>query len=225
MKNIVFSSSIQIQPEFYPEPAKKNIPEWYKKMESYVGGIKKPQGEGTTTATMKKCIPVFDAISSGYIIKTPADVFVSQKDGAPYYEWPTLGMIAFHPVEQAPAHPAGNGFPYPKWINPWSVRTPKGYSALFVQPFHRESIFTILPGVVDTDNYYAPVNFPFVLNNPKFEGLIPAGTPMAQVIPFKRESWKMQLSFDEQSASITQRLRTKIFDAYKNYFWEKKHYE
>ena len=52
---------------------------------------------------------------------------------------------------------------------------------------HRESVFTIMDGIVDTDSYNALVNFPFFLNDWSYEGLIPAGTPMAQVIPFKRE--------------------------------------
>jgi hypothetical protein len=98
-------------------------------------------------------MPVFDSIAAGYILFTPVDIWISQKDGQPWYEWPSLGPIQFHPVEQAPTHPDRNGHQtdYPKWINSWAVQTPAGYSTLFVQPFHRESVFTILPGVVDTD--------------------------------------------------------------------------
>ena len=175
-------------------------------------------------------MPVFDAIVGGYVLYTNVDVWVSQKDGMPWYEWPSFEPISWHPVEQAPNHPNRNGHQatYPKWINPWAIQTPPGYSTLFVQPMHRESVFTILPGVVDTDQYNAPVNFPFVLNNIKFEGLIPAGTPMAQVIPFKRESWEMSLGtqedFDKQNKT-TIRLRTRFFDSYKSQFRQPKEYK
>lgn len=224
MKVITFSTTHQIEPEYYPQPAGKLIPDWYKNLESYAGGKKQPTGEGQTSATIKKCMPVFDAITAGYIIKLPADVYVSQKDDKPYYEWANLGLLGFHVVEQAPTHPLANGFTYPKWINHWQIQTATGYSVLFVQPFHRESLFTILPGIVDTDTYTACVNFPFVLNNPKFEGLIPAGTPIAQVIPIKRDNWQMQLG-NNNDYSITQRLQSKMFDRYKTLFWHRKSYK
>jgi predicted membrane-bound spermidine synthase len=93
---------------------------------------------------------------------------------------------------------------------------------------HRESPFTILPGIVDTDTYTAPVNFPFVLNDINFEGLIPAGTPIAQVIPIKRDEWQMSLGtqkeFDEQQ-KVTNRLQTKFFDRYKSMFRQVKEYK
>ena len=223
MKNIIFSTNLDIEKEYYPKPASKFIPEWYKNIESYLNGKKEPGGQGGTSATVKKCMPVFDAITAGYIIPSPADIYISVKDGEPYYEWSNFGLIQFHPVEQASSHPAQNGHAYPKWMNPWAIKTPPGYSLLFIQPLHRESVFTILPGIVDTDSYSAQVNFPFVLNNPKFEGVIPAGTPLAQVIPIKREVWHMQYG-DAGQDRVTSRMHTKIFDRYKTLFWNKKEY-
>jgi hypothetical protein len=231
--NIVFTDIFGITKEYSPKPASQFIPDWYKKLESYISGEKKPSGEGITTATAKRCMPVFDAITGGYIIVSAADVFVSQKetkDGGtqPWFEWASHGLIQFHPVEQMPEHPKRNGhMAYPKWTNPWAIKTPKGYSTLFVQPMHRESPFTILPGIVDTDTYTAPVNFPFVLNDIFFEGLIPAGTPIAQIIPIKRDEWKMsiggQKEFNEQQ-HITNRLMSQFFDRYKSMFRQPKEY-
>lgn len=224
MKTITFSTHFDIEKEYLPAPASKFIPEWYKQTESYIGGKKQPTGDGFTTGTIKRCMPVFDAITAGYIIPLPADVYVTQKDGAPYYEWSNFGLVQFHPVEQAPFHPKANGFSYPKWINPWSIKTIPGYSILFVQPFHRSADFTILPGIVDTDTYSAAVNFPFVLNDVKFEGIIPAGTPIAQVIPIKRDTWKMEFG-DAGQNRVTTRLQSKMFDRYKNLFWNRKEYK
>ena len=211
-----------------PQPASKFIPDWYKNIESYMSGNKKPNGNGGTDATIKRCMPVFDAITAGYIITSPADVYVSIKEEKQFFEWSTLGLISFHPIEQAPEHPMRNQHAYPKWMNPWAIKTPKGYSTLFTQPMHRESVFTILPGIVDTDTYTAPVNFPMVINDPNFEGLIPKGTPIAQVIPFKREDWQMEIGSIEElkeQHSITQKLQTKFFDRYKSMFWSRKEYK
>jgi hypothetical protein len=224
---ITFSNTSGIDIE-QPQPASKFIPDWYKNMESYIGGEKKPNGSGLSQVTIKKCMPVFDAITAGYIITLPADVYVSIKDEKQYFEWSSLGLVSFHPIEQAPEHPSRKPHAYPKWNNPWAIKTPKGYSTLFTQPMHRESVFTILPGIVDTDTYTAPVNFPMVINDPNFEGLIPQGTPIAQVIPFKREGWQMEIGSIEElkeQHSITQKLQTKFFDRYKQLFWSRKEYK
>lgn len=225
--NIIFTNTSGVDIE-QPQFASKLVPEWYKNMESYVNGDKKPSGAGGTKATIKRCMPVFDAIIAGYIIVLPADVYVSIKDGQQYFEWSNLGLVSFHPIEQAPTHPNRKPHAYPKWNNPWAIKTPKGYSTMFIQPMHRESVFTILPGIVDTDEYYAPVNFPFVINDPEFEGLIPKGTPIAQVIPFKRESWTMQFGGEKElkeQANITNKLSTKFFDRYKTMFRASKEYK
>ncbi len=211
-----------------PQPASAFIPDWYKNMDSYIGKEKKPGGNGNTNATVKRCMPVFDAIVAGYIIVSPADVYVSVRDGHQYFEWSDFGLIGFHPIEQAPEHPAKNKHAYPKWTNLWAIKTPKGYSTMFVQPMHRESVFTILPGIVDTDTYCAPVNFPMVINDPEFEGLIPKGTPIAQVIPFKRDSWSMKFGGQkelEEQANVSKNLQTKFFDRYKNMFRQSKEYK
>lgn len=229
MKKITFTNISDYVDLEVPKPASRYIPEWYKEMQSYMNGNRQPMGNGSTSATMKKCMPVFDAITSGYIIELPADVYVSQRDGEPWYEWSLFEMIKFHAVEQAPSHPKRNGMPqYPKFTNLWSIETPPGYSCLFVQPFHREAAFTILPGIVDTDSYTPPVNFPFVLNDRNFEGIIPKGTPIAQVIPFKRDSWEINIgdkkNFNKQ-ISIAHKINQTFFDAYKNLFWNRKEYK
>jgi hypothetical protein len=211
-----------------PQPASAFIPDWYKSIESYIGGKKETNGQGGTKATIKKCMPVFDAITAGYIITSPADIIVSIKEGAQYFEWANFGLISFHPIEQAPEHPSRKPHQYPKWNNPWAIKTPKGYSTMFVQPMHRESVFTILPGIVDTDTYSAPVNFPFVINDPNFEGFIPKGTPIAQVIPFKRDAFKMEFGGQEElieQNNTTIKLSTKFFDRYKTMFWHRKEYK
>ena len=229
---IIFTNTSGFSDIEKPQPASKFIPDWYKNLESYYDEKKKPDGNGGTTATAKRCMPLFDVVTAGYIITLPADVWVSlkEKDGETlqWFEWSSFDLISFHPVRQAPEHPLRNNYPYPKWMNPWSIKTPKGYSCLFTQPFHRESYFKILDGIVDTDLYTSPVNFPMVINDSKFEGLIPKGTPIAQVIPFKRESWTMELGkekeFKEQF-NVAKKLQTKFFDRYKTMFWSKKEYK
>ena len=222
-KKIVFTNTNGTAEEYAPKPADRFVPDWYKLTANRVPEKKTPE----STPTIKKCTPVFDAITAGYIIVTPCDVYVTFKDGEPNYEPKVPGTIQFHPVKQAPRHPHMNEYPYPKWINPWAIKTPAGYSVYFKPPAHNPNQwFEILEGVVDTDTYSAPVNFPFVLKDPERECLIPAGTPMAQVIPFKRDSWDMELGKDiEETVRITSFLNSQFFDRYKRLFWHKKEYK
>ena len=228
MKQITFTNVLGLD-FFPPKPAVKEVPEWYKNTEEYLRNQgKKITNDGNTPHTIKKCMPVFDAITAGYILYTQVDVQVTQQDGLPYYNWSSQGAISFHPIEQAPLHPARNEAPYPKWNNPYAIKTPPGYSVLFTKPMHRQSVFTILDGVVDTDTYKSPVNFPFVLNDVKWEGIIPAGTPMAQVIPFKRESWEHKIGSDKEVIEqnmVTAKLKTLFFNSYKRQFWNRKEYK
>jgi hypothetical protein len=226
-KEITFTNVLGLD-FFPPKPAVKEVPEWYRNTPEYVGEQGKSFVNNQTPHTVKKCIPVFDAITAGYILYTQVDIQVSRADDLPYYTWSDQSAIQFHPIAQAPLHPARNEAPYPKWMNPYAIATPPGYSVLFTQPMHRESVFTILPGIVDTDAYTSTVNFPFVLNDVKWEGIIPAGTPMAQVIPFKRESWEHKIGSDkerQEQEKIIKKLRTLFFNSYKRQFWSRKEYK
>jgi hypothetical protein len=213
---------------FPPKPAVKEVPKWYKDTPEYIGDQgKKIINFDEIPQTIKKCIPVFDAITAGYILYTQVDVQVSVQDDLPFFMWRDQGAISFHPIEQAPLHPAKNEGAYPKWNNPYAISTPPGYSVLFTQPMHRESVFTILDGIVDTDTYKAPVNFPFVLKDIKWEGIIPAGTPMAQVIPFKRESWEHEIGSDKERIEqdkVQRKTKALFFNSYKRQFWTSKQY-
>lgn len=224
---IVFTDTAGIPDEYAPIPASKGLPGWYKNTAEYIGGERVIRN-GSTPHTVKKCIPVFDALTAGYVIRTHVDVQVTQQNGLPYYEWPSMDAIAFHPVDQASLHPGANGAPYPKWMNPWAIKTPPGYSCLFVPPMHNPNgMFTVLPGVVDTDTYTPPVNFPFVLDDVEWEGLIPAGTPMVQVIPFRRDKWNMEIGGDKErseQARVTGKLRSLWWNSYKRQFWSRKQY-
>ena len=228
MKEIKFTNVLGLD-FFPPKPAVKEVPDWYKDTPEYIGDQgKKILGNGNIPHTIKKCIPVLDAMTAGYILYTQVDVQVTQVEGLPYYNWADQDAISFHPIEQAPLHPLRNEAPYPKWTNPYAITTPTGYSVLFKQPMHKESVFTILEGIVDTDQYKSPVNFPFVLNDVKWEGLIPAGTPMAQVIPFKRESWKHKIGSNKERIEqnlVTAKLKTLFFNSYKRQFWSRKEYK
>jgi hypothetical protein len=233
---ITFVSSISDPSLPHPIPASKKIPEWYKLIERYVYGEKKPPTEANgTTGTIKSCMPVLDSMTSGYLILSSADIFIEKKDDSNFYSWADNSAIAFHAQEQLLGYPKLkekiNNDAVPKFVNPWIVKTPENYSCLFLPPLHHDLPFAILPAVVDTDNYFSVVNFPFI-PDPDFEGLIPKGTPIAQVIPFRRDNWNMNVEHLEDSKALQKRwfldskkMSTQFFDRYKRLFWSSKSYK
>jgi hypothetical protein len=213
-----------------PILAENNLPEWYKKIFSYIDNKKSKlsiNGIPFTTSTIKKCMPIFDTLTSGYLLNTWSDITIENVNGVITYHI-TEPILAEHNIQQAPNHPAVHKQDdiIAKFMNNWGIKTPEGYSCLFIAPVHRENPISILTGIVDTDTYYLPVHLPFTLTNRDFTGVIPKGTPIAQIIPFKRTEWNARYESinQEENEKINDKLYTSDFNVYKNNFWSPKHY-
>jgi hypothetical protein len=213
-----------------PVPASKLIPEWYKNQNKYTNGTKEyNKDNGNINHTIKGCMPVFDMMTAGYIYTLPADVFISRdSDGTINTLWSTnsLKLIESHPRPQYDKYSIPKEYESVglKFINPWITQTPKGYSCLFIQPSFRDDLpFSVLPAVVDTDEHPISVNFPFFIRK-DFEGMIPMGTPIMQIIPFKRDSWSHQV-LDEKDEILHNKWKNaegKMSNRYKTFFRSQK---
>jgi hypothetical protein len=229
-KKIKFSLTDPMMKEaaIKPEPAQKNLPEWYKSMDTYIGGKFDPLG-----ATMKKCVPVLDSLSTGYVIKTWTYILIKRDEkGGVDVSWSLdtyAKAVEGHSPEQAVGYPVPFGYDDTvlKFINPWRIKTPEGYSTMFLQPPHREDLpFKIIPGFVDTDTFPLVINFPFHLKK-DFVGIIPYGTPICHVIPFKRDSFIAEYSVDEDrdfQQTMLNKHNTSFVNRYKNMWWNRKEY-
>jgi hypothetical protein len=235
MAEIIFTlntSDLWISESFYPTPASKEIPEWYKNMKTSFADNTKSDYQVRESQTIKRCMPVFDAITAGYIIKTHTDIEVIKKEnGELEFIWATDNQdsVSFHPGYQLLGYKNQNfSAGVPKFRNPWNIETSKGYSCLFISPTHRPTNgFRILEGIVDTDGYTNAVQFPFIVDE-EFSGTIPAGTPMAQVIPFKRENYKMRIGGDKERLKRDKVHRTiieRFLNGYRNFYRVKKDYQ
>lgn len=215
-----------------PKPAVRSLPEWFNKIPTFVNNDKKFKffSDSTQNATIKWCNPFLDSLTAGYVLTLENDIKVTLEEEGSSFTWKSGGTnyIDIHSKSQISPKMIPNGFsdqPY-KFKNNWSIKTPKGYSALFVHPLNRADLpFYTLSGFVDTDSYNIPVNFPFLIRN-DFEGIIPAGTPIAQVIPIKRESWTNEIApYDENFITKSSaKFNSTIYRAYKNLFWKRKDY-
>jgi len=139
---------------------------------------------------------------------------------------PALPSVQVHMQDQFPGAPFPE-MPAIKFNNPWVVRTPPGYSTLFISPMNRFSL-PILPlsGIVDTDTFQLAVTFPSLCLLQRGDSIaLPRGTPLVQAIPFRRESWASAAGArDEQArgAQVTESQENHRF--YKDNYWQKKSY-
>jgi hypothetical protein len=214
-------------------PAKDFIPEWYRISKSKIKNTNTelyPNLFTVTTATYKKCMPFFDAMTSGYIVYLTADIEVSDTpDNKKQIHWRTeREIVTTHSEEQWDGMPVPDQYiPFVfKWHNQLSIKTPKNYSALFMHPSNRFDLpFRTISGIVDTDNYDLQIHFPFFIHK-DFNGIIESGTPIVQIIPIKRESWsRNHKKYVEDRKHINfEKFVSTIKRSYKNNHWIKKEY-
>lgn len=229
---IKFSTENQLALDnFPPVPAKQFMPEWYKNTKLLVDkeGVSAKyltENDMPTPFTVKGCIPIKDYMESGYVIRAHTDLLLTPfqlDDGTHSWWWKAkFECVGSHTFKQCPVEIGKGKNTYIKFMNPWSIRTPPGYSCLFYQHeyfFNKKLRF--LPAIVDTDLYDSPVHFPsVVLSEETF--MIKCGDPIMIVFPFKRENWSSKVLFQESKVS---KLHIYLMRGYLKLFHSRKFYK
>ena len=258
----------------HPVPAKKAMPDWFRKLKPTAPG--QSLAEGTTA---KRCVPVLDAVSQGFIIPLWSDLLVNVSVSWDLYHKEALlstipekqdaegiigkalddkpgslpvtkivegevkvfiaaaaeGILDFEAIGGHSWDQVGNAcdlkkFEFGKKLfklnNPWTIETPPGWSVKFQKPANNWSNeIQLIEGVVDCDEYYSEVNFPFVWTGSKIgQFIIPKGTPIAHVIPFKRTDIDLDIGITdkERNKQISKLMATKWVDRYRTFYWSKR---
>jgi hypothetical protein len=115
-----------------------------------------------------------------------------------------------------------------KFLNYWMIKVPPEYSLLFVPPLNRtEKRFTLFSGIVDApypEREY--VNFPFTFEQAGFSGIISAGTPLAQVIPIRKDALLPKYRsrpFTAKDIVETQKLRNRRNNVHESLYRDNLH--
>jgi len=219
-----------------PKPASNIIPEWYKKQKNFSNGENDflKSGKSHSLATFKMCLPFIDTLTSGYLITLPADVLVRNTGTEDNYipviswqvDWQMLDKLEGATAENYPT-PTGYSDDIFRWFFDFKTITPSGYSCWITHPSHRWDLpFLTINGFVDTDKHPNNLLLPFFIKD-GFEGIIKEGTPIAQIIPIKREHWKSEKINSSQEDSFMLRNATKInyIKTYRQKYWSRKRYE
>ena len=184
-----------------PVPARAGVRGWRKAVAGRGGGGFVGGGRGRTP---QPSAPLIDALALGVMFRLAADLHVA--DGEISWDWSppvaegarqTRSPIGLHVPEQAAGVPFGlpDGQFVVKFTNFWTVEAPEGVSLLFTHPLNREDLpFRTLAGLVDCDRYRDGfVHFPAIWRDTGFSGCLPAGTPVAQAFPIRREALDLDI--------------------------------
>ena len=170
-----------------PFPARAYLPDWFRRLRPVE---REELSASSNGQTIKRCMPFLDAMTTGWIIPLAASVRLEVKEsGATVaYGWEfDRVMVSDHDTWQVAGHPLAPRQPL-KFHNHWIIRTPPGWSCLFVPPLNRaHPAIEILSGVVDTDHYQSLINFPFIVTGADGLYTLEKGMPLVQVIPFRRD--------------------------------------
>lgn len=231
MAKIIFKPSSQ---DHYisvpsPKPAIQYKAKWWEETAAFyeTQNIYKNSGDHLT---IKHCIPFRDSLFAGYIQESWQDIRFDINDDVFEYNFPTSPEIISH--RDHSSLPVGSEYHPIEFVIkvPWMPQTPPGWSVLITQPFNRPDLPFYSPaGIVDTDHLNSPAgvaNFPIYLRKDA-PSIIKAGTPLYQIIPFKRENWKSEDAEYDSAAQqkILMQLHKTFWGGYKKGFWQKKVYK
>lgn len=193
-----------------PVPAKTQLPDWFRKIPAVDKAHLTPTNNGLT---VKRCMPFLDALSIGWMIPIAATVRLAIKDGGRTVDagWEfDRTMVSNHGPHQVSGNPR-EPLPPCKFHNYWTIRTPPGWSCLFMAPLNRQHApFEILAGVVDTDQYTSLIHFPFFATAADGMYVVEKGTPLAQVVPFRREDANIEAVIRAETPAEGE-IRERIF--------------
>jgi len=221
-----FESAVEHCPDILVS-SKTTIPKWVKDTPKWKDVNPNAEGIGKT---FKHCSSFLDPFIAGYVVTLPYDLVVEQTELGPYLKWPInepLVKVREDKVNSSIPTPTGYSSTHFVWEFPVAIEVPKGYSLLLTHPLNQHQLpFLTLSGIVDGEFVlYAGGSIPFFVSS-SFEGVIPQGTPIAQIIPFKVESWSLKSTpgLLQRGDLFRKKSLSKIQGWYKSNIWIKKHY-
>lgn len=201
-----------------PVPSIKAMPDWWKRISKYAN--LPGEDPDRRAVTVKQCGPTLDALGAGYLIKLWADIKVYYENGEQkisfFIENPPLSQWDSRQVSEFEIPEGFNNNVY-KYNHGWVIKTPRNWSTLFINPIGYKNLpFKTIEGLVDTDILKTDINCPIVIKK-DFEGIIPRGTPIAQIIPIKRAKWKSEILLPNKRKTFDKEQK-KLFDYGTGYY-------
>jgi hypothetical protein len=227
MKKFKFFGHGSFMPDIFP--SQKYLPEWYKNIKGRnINNI--VINKDFVLKNIKNCMPVFDSFTTGYSVAMWTDMNFKWDEASNSHDffWQDgpAPINAREKLENEPLPiPEGYSDIHYIWYCPYSIEVPKGYSILVTHPLNRFDLpFITMSGIVDD---FMPTGFIPVFFKKGQSGTIEQGTPILQIIPFKRENWESEKDEEHKDKNEEFRansLRT-FFGYYRKNKWNKKDFK
>lgn len=136
------------------------------------------------------------AMKGGWVIPAPAELFVHTPEDRPVIHH-HLGGYTENYRDKNGLNRGRSGII--SLDTRWAISTPQGVS-IFVVPSSQftDSRFDIIPFVLDSDEFPLWLEIPIIIQSDEFR--LHAGTPIAKLIPFYRDDYKIRKSMTFNSA-------------------------
>jgi hypothetical protein len=176
----------------------KTLPEWFKTIDKKNGSI-------------RSCSGTLDFLQLGITVPMWTNAYFTPNlnlgaqwevllDQISYAEPFNNEPFPFHAVGRCPMTDVRGieRSAFPKLVNPWCFMTAPGWSSIVLPPlFEPSKDWQTVPSIVHTDFYH---NLNLVLNiTAESAFTIKAGTPMMQIIPFKRNKDIDKINIEDES--------------------------
>jgi hypothetical protein len=218
---ITFWADNEIISKVYPlVPSNKFIPEWYRKLPQFTD----------KSNTVKRCPGIMKYLTHGYIVRTWLDVTIhtdvkhnnikieytedfrniGRKNVFNYFQ-------TSPPITLMNEGTFGDPNPFPdntfkrilKWQLGWHAQAPKGFDIWFAPlQYHFNPNFTATIGMMDS-RITEQLNIQVLWHPTESEVYIPAGTPLVQLIPVRREEIDHEILYDKDGKNAM-RLKEKF---------------
>ena len=207
--------------EKYPIiPTGKNHLKWMKRALEYYKSV--PTGGVKIT----KCPGIASIVNEGWVMRSSMDIQIKTNGDGKNFWWATsedqikteagasfLGhYIHFHDPEQLMQFQEKTPNTLETVIKiqtPWFVEVPKGYSLLLMPlPYSDDKRFTAAMGLLRGNQ---PLNVQVFWHCLNSEEIIPAGTPLNQMILIKDQSVGYEINYEPNSAKFITEKFDKLF--------------
>jgi hypothetical protein len=222
----------------FPEPAIKNKKSSWKTIDKYYQKVEDPLFL-KDNMTIRHCPAISDSVNFGYIVYLPFDIFIdTTNDEKIFWKNPGVDFSLFGEENNINLISYNNSFATQEFVSPlyhkislkintlWGIKTDPGYSVWITSPVAENNLpFKVIDAVVDTDKFFSCYPYSILIKK-NFKGVIKEGTPLLQVIPFKRENFTSMIIEKDLNKIHQQnkKIKSVFINGYKKFFWSRKRF-
>jgi hypothetical protein len=198
-----------------PKPTARYTPDWWKEKKIDVA---KQSAYDLNTGNIKHCPSFTDVFTSGYVVPMWMDTYLGyDKETGRGGAMSNLTKIDHHPCPSEDMESytflGKEAVAFFKAGSPWSILTKPGVSVLILPLFFNfDPDFSIVPGIIDTE-YINHLNPDIIYHSKEKEIFIERGTPLFQVIPFRKEKFTFDVKeIDDLSDKSKNKFYANVLD-------------